>query len=191
MHTLHICAQHGVHPHTRVHSLGYTHLRTCMCTAQHVHKTPNPDMKWVGLHGHRQPGLCWLRSRLQLSQFQAPAKPLCLFLVFAATVEEMSPLHTPVASAFPAGGEDWAADPSPGHFGEVSPEEPKEPRPVVSPGPVYPRAVLTQVLTRSCWCGISAQAQGEEWQVLVRRHACLFLGGWPGARMGLCMFGTV
>ena len=49
-----------------------------------------------------------------------------------AAVEEMSPLHPPVAFAFPAGGEGWAADPSSGHSGEVSPEEPKEPWPVVS-----------------------------------------------------------
>lgn len=41
----------------------------------------------------------------------------------------MSPLHTPVAFAPRARGEDWAAGPSSAHFGEVSPEEPKEPRP--------------------------------------------------------------
>lgn len=36
-----------------------------------------------------------------------------------------------MAFALSAGGEGWAADPSSGHFGEVSPEEPKEPWPVV------------------------------------------------------------
>lgn len=41
----------------------------------------------------------------------------------------MSPLHTPVAFALRARGEDWAAGPSSAHFGEVSPEQPKEPRP--------------------------------------------------------------
>lgn len=41
----------------------------------------------------------------------------------------MSPLHTPVAFALRARGEDWAAGPSSARFGEVSPEEPKEPRP--------------------------------------------------------------
>lgn len=97
--------------------------------AQHGHKTPNPDMKWVGLCGHRQPGLCRLKEPATAVTAR-PRLQLCLSvssLSLSAAVEEMSPLHTPVASAIPAGGEDWAADPSPGHFGEVSPEEPKEP----------------------------------------------------------------
>lgn len=41
-----------------------------------------------------------------------------------ATAEEVSPLHTPVALAVPAGGEDWATDPSTRHLGEISSEEP-------------------------------------------------------------------
>lgn len=82
----------------------------------------------------------------------------------------MSPFHTPVAFAFPAGGEDRAADPSSGHFGEVSPEEPEEPWTVVRLGPAHTRAP-SLVLMGSRWAVFLVQALQEEWQVPVVRRA--------------------
>lgn len=103
-----------------------------------------------------------------------------------AAVEEMSPLYSSVAFAFSAGGESWAADPSSGHFGEVSPEEPKEPWPVVSPGPSSPLqwAVLPQLLMRShLRSSVCTQSPWEGWQVLAMRKRGTRLGrAQPGHR---------
>lgn len=114
--------------------------------------------------GSRSHHGCYSPPRCQLSP---------LSLVSVAAVEEMSPLHTPVAFALPAGGEGWAADPSSGHSGEVSPEEPEEPRPVVSPcaAPHEP-ASLTHS-GRGLGAAFPAQAL---WEGASREESCLSRG---------------
>lgn len=126
-------------------------------------------MKWIGLHGHGQLTLWFEELSIAVTaspRSQATLPPTPPYLSFLATAEEMSPLHTPVAFAFPAGGEDRAADPSSGHFGEVSPEEPKEPWTVVSLGPTHTR-VPSLVLMGSRWAVFPFQASQEKWQVPV------------------------
>lgn len=113
-------------------------------------------------HGQRR---LLARGAGHSSHSPSPTPAEAVLLSLLATAEEVSPLHPLVALAFPAGGEDWAADPGSGHLGEVSPEEPEEPRPVVSPCLAALGRPPTLGLPRGHWCSASSSGPRQEWQL--------------------------